>query len=397
MGINKKILTVNAGSSSIKLDVFELSADDFTRILHVAVTGIGQTDAKLEYKLLGGDDTSVVLQGSDFDTAMHALEIFLDQNVPKDSLYAIGHRVVHGGPHYTQPNLVTKQLLDDLESIAPFDPEHTPAAIELMKRFEGLYPNVEQVACFDTAFFHELPRVSQLLPIPRRYEAKGLRRYGFHGLSYQYVQSAFASEAGDKAMLGRVIFAHLGSGASLTATLNGQPIDTTMGFSPTSGIIMSSRTGDIDAGLVGYLLQVEGLPVTAFTHMINYESGLVGVSELSADMYTLLQNEETNPQAADAVALFIHDVQKAVGALATTIGGLDSLVFTGGIGEQSSILRKRICEPFGYLGLQIDDELNDQHALCISSNTSAVGVHVIATDEARVIAEAVIGTSSTNT
>ena len=251
------------------------------------------------------------------------------------------------------------------------------------------YPNIPQVACFDTAFFHDLPRVAQILSLPRKYESAGLRRYGFHGLSYSYLQSAFTSLAGTGAVNGRVIYAHLGSGASLAATLNGKPVDTTMSLTPASGIMMSSRSGDLDPGVFGFL-ERRGVNTDQFTHMVNHESGLLGVSELSADMQTLLEHETDNVKAKEAVSLFVYQIKKSIAALSATIGGLDSLIFAGGIGEQSPIIRSRVCQGLDYLGIEIDETKNQGNSQLISSNNSRVGVHVIPTDEAQIICQQVL-------
>lgn len=389
MGAKINIVTVNAGSSSIKIDVFSVINNEPTRVLHADVSGIEQTTAELTV-ISGFDEKEVsILPESTFDAAVSALQSIITENIDSSSVTAVGHRVVHGGPHYSEPTRITEQLLQDLESIATFDPEHTPASLELMRRMIIMYPGADQVACFDTAFFHNMPEVAQRIALPRQYEAKGIRRYGFHGLSYTYVQKEFAKIAGPAAKNGRVIYAHLGSGASLAATMQGKAIDTTMGFSPASGLVMSSRVGDIDAGLVGYLLKTEELAADQFMHLINFESGLKGVSELSADMYTLLQHESTNRHAADAVDLFVYHVRKSIGALVAALGGLDSLVFTGGIGERSAPLRARICADFDYLGLALDTSANEKSEQLISSDDSRVGVHVISTNEALIIAESV--------
>lgn len=242
------------------------------------------------------------------------------------------------------------------------------------------------MACFDTAFFRDLPRVAKIIPIPKKYYEIGVRRYGFHGLSYTSLLSTFRDKAGETAANGRVILAHLGSGVSVTATRLGKPVDTTMGFSPASGIAMSTRSGDLDPTIFSFLHRQNNMSADEFDHMVNFESGLLGVSGVTGDMHSLLSLEEQNRDAAMAIELFVRDVKKSIGALATTLGGVDSLLFSGGIGEQSAVLRARICQGLEYMGIEISEVANERHSFLISAEHSRVGVHVIPTDEARVIA-----------
>ncbi len=262
------------------------------------------------------------------------------------SVKAVGHRVVHGMAH-SEPERVTPELLDELHRITPFDPEHLPLEIELIEAFRKRHPTLPQVACFDTAFHRTMPRVASLLAIPRRYEAAGVRRYGFHGLSYQFLMEELARLGDPAATKGRVVLAHLGNGASLAAVRDGKSIDTSMGFTPTSGLVMSSRSGDLDPGLVSYLARTEQMNATQFQEMVNHESGLLGVSEISSDMQDLLRRETLDVRAAEAVALFCYQAKKWIGAFAAALGGLDTLVFAGGIGENAPSVRARICEALG--------------------------------------------------
>jgi acetate kinase len=328
---------------------------------------------------------------SDQPAAANVLLKWLITVMPGRKVDAIGHRIVHGGPNFAKAHLINNELFQELEAFESLDPEHAPFALDLIDTFRSSLPDMPQVACFDTAFFHELPRMAQLVPLPRRFEADGLRRYGFHGLSYSYLQTTFRGMVGD-AVNGRVIYAHLGSGASLTATKKSKPIDTTMGFTTASGLPMSTRSGDIDPGIIGFLSSQYDMSVEEYQHMINFESGLLGISDLSNDMYTLLQAELSDQQAKEAVAYFVYQVKKSIGALATTLGGLDSLVFSGGIGEQSAVLRKRICEGLDFLGVKLDNARNQQHADLISGPESKVGVHVIQTNEAIEIARQTLQT-----
>jgi acetate kinase len=245
------------------------------------------------------------------------------------------------------------------------------------------------VACFDTAFHHNLPRVSQLLPIPRRYESQGVRRYGFHGLSYEFLMGELARQAGPQAAQGRVILAHLGNGASLAAVYEGKSMDTSMGFTPAAGIPMSTRSGDLDPGLVWYLERTEKLTAKKFNEMINFQSGLIGISETSSDMHDLLVRETEDVRAAEAVAFFCYQVKKWIGAFAAALGGLDTLVFAGGIGENAPVVRARICDGLGFLGIDLEEKRNTASAAVISTESSRVAVRVIHTDEEWMIAKTV--------
>jgi acetate kinase len=245
------------------------------------------------------------------------------------------------------------------------------------------------VACFDTAFHHDLPAVARLLPIPRRLEAQGVRRYGFHGLSYAFLMGELARLAGPKAAQGRVILAHLGNGASLSAVHQGKSIDTSMSFTPTAGVPMSTRSGDLDPGLIWYLARTEKMSAKEFNKMVNFESGLLGMSETSSDMHDLLDCETQDVRANDAVALFCYQVKKWIGAFAAALGGLDALVFAGGIGEKAPVVRARICDGLGFLGIELEEKLNAVNAGVISTDGSRVTVRVIHTDEEWMIAQTV--------
>jgi len=288
---------------------------------------------------------------------------------------------------HTAPERVTKELLDELKSIIPFDPEHMPREIELIEALQRRYRQLPQVVCFDTAFHRSMPRVATQLPIPRRYAAKGVQRYGFHGLSYTFLMLELARLADPAAAQGRVILAHLGSGASLAAVRDGRCIDTSMGFTPAAGLVMGTRSGDLDPGLMGYLALTDSMNAMQFQALVNHESGLLGISETSADVRDLLAREPDDPRAAEALALFCYQAKKWIGSFAAVLGGVDTLVFAGGIGENAAPVRKRICEGLNFLGIEIDDDANRRHAPCISTGTgSSVTVRVIRTDEESVIA-----------
>ena len=289
-----------------------------------------------------------------------------------------------------QPQRINAEMVAELHRLDPFDPEHLPEEILLTEAFHHRFPDLPQVACFDTAFHHDLPRVAQLLPIPRRYEAKGVRRYGFHGLSYAFLMGELARLGGDEAARGRVILAHLGNGASLAAVRNGKSVDTSMSFTPAAGVPMSTRSGDLDPGLLWYLARTEKMSAKQFNEMVNFKSGLLGVSETSSDMHDLLACEAQDVRAAEAVALFCYQVKKCIGGYAAALGGLDTLVFAGGIGENSSTVRARICDGLGFLGIELDQERNAKHEPWISSGTGRVKVRVIRTDEELMIAKSVM-------
>jgi acetate kinase len=304
-------------------------------------------------------------------------------------LAAVGHRVVHGGPNYFEPCLVTEAMVRELERLSPFDPEHLPEEILLTGAFFRRFPGLPQVACFDTAFHHDLPLVARLLPIPRRYAAQGVRRYGFHGLSYAFLMRELERLDGKAAALGRVVLAHLGNGASLAAVHGGKSIDTSMGLTPSAGLPMGTRSGDLDPGLPLYLSRVDGVDAKGFNSMVNFESGLLGMSETSSDMRVLLEAEAKDPRAAESVAVFCYQAKKWIGAFAAAMGGIDTLVFAGGIGENAAPVRARICGGLEFLGIDVDPERNLAKEGLISAPDGRVKVRVIKTDEELMIARLV--------
>ncbi|MHB8623990.1 MAG: acetate/propionate family kinase [Sulfuricaulis sp.] len=384
-----RLLTINGGSSSIKFGLFEAGKSP-RRILEGRIERIGLPQASLQVKGLSPDDNfSRPVSAPDHTVAVSALMDWIVERRGRDALIAVGHRVVHGGPKYTQSQRITAEMVEELHRLSPFDPEHLPEEILLTEAFHQRFPDLPQVACFDTSFHHGLPRVARLLPIPRRYEAQGVRRYGFHGLSYTFLMEELARLAGADTARGRVILAHLGNGASLAAVHKGQPVDTSMGFTPAAGIPMSARSGDLDPGLVWYLARTEGFDAKRFNEMVNFQSGLLGVSETSSDMRDLLERETSDVRAAEAVALFCYQVKKWIGAFAAALGGLDSLVFAGGIGENAPAIRARVCEGLEYIGIDLDDKRNQANADTISVDTGRVTVRVIHTDEECMIAKTV--------
>ena len=383
------ILTVNGGSSSIKFALFE-AGDSLRRILEGEIERIGLPEATWWVKGLNqADNFSRPMKAPDHAAAVGVLMDWIEKRGGRDALTAVGHRVVHGGPKYSQPERITSKIVEELHQLSAFDPDHLPEEILLTEAFHRRFPDLPQVACFDTAFHHDLPRVAQLLPIPRRYEAQGVRRYGFHGLSYAYLMKELARLAGTEAAQGRVILAHLGNGASLAAVHRGKSVDTSMSFTPTAGVPMSTRTGDLDPGLVWYLACTEHLDAQGFNGMVNSQSGLLGVSETSSDMRDLLEREAHDVRAAEAIALFCYQVKKWIGAFAAALGGLDTLVFAAGIGENAPTIRARICDGLGFLGIELDEKRNAANEGLISAATSRVPVRVIRTDEEYMIAETV--------
>ena len=314
-----------------------------------------------------------------FDGVMRAIA----QYTLPEALVAVAHRIVSGGPKYPETARIDDAMLGVLHERASLDPDHLPAEIALVEVFRTRLPSVPQIACFDTSFFKDLPRVAQMLPIPRKYFDAGVRRYGFHGLSYAHILKAISREHGPEAANGRIVMAHLGSGASLAAVHQGKPVDTTMGFTPTSGIPMSTRSGDIDPGLVEYLGMTEKMDSAGFNEMANKKSGLLGVS----DMFYLLEHEAFDPRCVDAVTLFCYEVKKRIGALAAAMGGLDMLVFTGGMGEIAPRIRRRVCEGLEFLGIILDPERNEAQADIISFIGNHVPVLVIRSDEESTMAD----------
>jgi acetate kinase len=386
---NARILTINGGSSSIKFALFE-AGNSLRRILEGGIERIGLPKATFRVKGLNAtDDLSRSVTALDHTQAVGALMDWIEEGSVRDALTAVGHRVVHGGPAYSEPQRVTAEMVEDLHRLSPFDPEHLPEEILLTEAFHRRFPDVPQVACFDTAFHHDLPRVARLLPIPRRYEAQGVRRYGFHGLSYSYLMEELARLAGAEAAQGRVILAHLGNGASLAAVRHGKSVDTSMSFTPTAGVLMSTRSGDLDPGLLWYLARTEGLDARRFNEMVNFESGLLGISESSSDMRDLLDRETQDVRAAEAVEVFCYQVKKWVGSFAAALGGVETLVFAGGIGENAPPVRARICEGLGFIGIALDAKRNAGNESVISGAASRVAIRVIRTDEEYMIARTV--------
>lgn len=376
------ILAVNAGSSSLKVTAFGADGE-LRRYAAAAVERIGITGSRLS---LSSEDRRTVesLEVADFPSALRLALAALGKSLAfAIAPRAIGHRIVHGGADHRLPMPITPALLADLGRLSSVDPTHTPQALALIDALTQSHPDVAQFACFDTGFHRTMPRVAQLYPLPRTTWTAGIRRYGFHGLSCEYVLTALR-EADPNAADSRLLIAHLGNGASITAVHHGISVDTTMGFSPTGGLMMGTRSGDLDPGVVTYLART-GYTADALQDLVTEHAGLLGVSGVSSDMEELL-NRTDSPEAREAIALYCYVARKHVGSLAAALQGLDTLVFTGGIGEHAPAIRAGICGGLEFLGMQIDPGRNATNGPIISSRDSRVTVRVMQTDEDLVIA-----------
>lgn len=386
---SRTILAVNAGSSTIKFALFD-AAPEPQRALEGCVDGIGSGRGSFSCQGVNPIDTFARhFAIPERFNAAHVLMDWLGERLDPASLAAIGHRVVHGGPGYSQTQALTVAMRDDLHRLSALDPEHLPLELLMIDTLHLRFPSVLQVACFDTAFHHAMPRVARIVPIPRRYEAHGVRRYGFHGLSCAYLVDELARLAGPGVAAGRVILTHLGNGSSVTAVRDGKSVDTSMGLTPAGGLPMATRSGDVDPGLAWYLSRTEQMTPAKFNHMTNHESGLLGISETSCDMRVLLAAQEEDERAAEAVAVFCYQARKTICAMAAALEGVDTLVFSGGTGEHSAEVRARICEGLAFMGIRLDPARNAQNAPVISADGSTVSVRVIHTDEQRMIAQEV--------
>jgi acetate kinase len=379
------ILTINSGSSSLKVGLHEIG-DTERQVLVAQVDRIGRADSTIE--IINTDGTTRLYEQRaipDQNAALRHIFNILDERGYIRNLHALGHRVVHGGRDYHEPQLITLALIDALTALVPLDPDHLPQALHDIETARQFFPKLPQVACFDTAFHRTLPRIAQMYALPRHFYDEGVQRYGFHGLSYEYVVQQLRALNGGT-IESRVIIAHLGNGASMAALRDGQSIDTSMGFTPVAGLVMGMRSGDLDPGVLLYLQQTCGMSTIEINDLINRQSGLLGMSEMSSDMRDLLAREATDTRAADAIALFCYQARKYIGAYVAVLEGLDALVFTGGIGEHAAPIRARICTNFEYLGLELDPQRNAANAAVISTDASRVVVRAIPTDEDLMIA-----------
>jgi acetate kinase len=372
--MEQTILSLNGGSSSLKFAVYRLSGTAEERMFSGAVEAIGQPSGKAW--LRGGDKALQEETGKfpDHTAAMKKMFAGLrEQGVEK--LAAAGHRIVHGGPKFTAPQLIDARLKQALKELIPFAPLHLPSQIAMIEAVEAHFPDLPQVACFDTAFHSRMPEEAQRFALPQRFWEQGIRRYGFHGLSYEYVIGKLGGKLGRRA-----IIAHLGNGASMVALKDGLPMDTSMGMTPTGGFMMGTRSGDLDPGVLIHLLKT-GYSAEQLEELVDHEAGLLGVSGHTSDMKALLQKSQTDSAAHMAVKMFAYQVRKFIGAYAAVLNGLDTLVFTGGIGERAADVRGKICSGLGYLGVALETQANAQNAEVISLPNSQCAVRVVQTDE----------------
>lgn len=382
--MDRSLLVLNAGSSSIKFAVYtDTDVYDLTPLWRGKVEAIGSVDARLIAQGHGGGRIERVIKAPIHEEALSALLAWLDDEFAGIPLHAAGHRVVHGGINFSAPVVVTSETLRELQALCPLAPLHQPHNLRGIEALAMLRPQLPQVACFDTAFHRSMPEVAQTFALPRQITAAGVRRYGFHGLSYAYIADTLPEFLGEMAD-GRVVVAHLGNGASLCAMDRRASIATTMSFSPLDGIPMATRSGALDPGAVLYLQQTMGMDVDEVAQLLNFEAGLLGVSGISGDMRQLLASAE--PDAREAVELFVYHVIRAIGSLAAALGGIDALVFTAGIGENAAAIREKVCAGCAWLGIAIDPEANARNGPCISRTGSPVSAWVIPTDEEIMIA-----------
>ncbi len=382
------LLTINGGSSSIKFALYEIEGS-LKQLFYGEVEKIGTKSATLNFiDVINNKTNTINIHTDDYDESVNHLIDWLELQDGFTSVKAIGHRIVHGMQH-TAPVKITAKLLDELKQIVPYDPEHLPGEIKLIEIFTKRYPAWVQVACFDTAFHTAMPVVAKLLPIPRKYFDIGIRRYGFHGLSYTYLMQEIERIAGKKTTNEKIILAHLGNGASLAAIKNGKCIDTSMGFTPTAGLVMGTRTGDLDPGVAWYLMQVEKFTPQQFNHLVNHESGLLGISATTSDMREIIKNKNNDTRAAETFDLFCYQTKKFIGAYAAALEGLDTLVFSGGIGENSPEVRSQVCGGLDFLGIELDEIKNRNNETIISLASSKVTVRVMQTNEQLMIARLV--------
>src|SRR5919112_1215520 len=384
----RRLLTINTGSSSLKAALYKPREDATETLeLRAEASRIGGRGGGL--RLADARGETLDERRNDLPDHIAALEALLsrlpDRGLDRDDLAAVGHRIVHGGVRHREPQRVAPELVADLRALVPIDPNHLPQAIAAIEAVGRAYPAVPQVACFDTAFHGRMPRVARLYALPRRLAEEGIIRYGFHGLSYEYVMEELRRLETEVAA-GRIVVAHLGNGASMAAVRGGVGVETTMGFTPTGGLVMGTRSGDLDPSVPLYLFEERGLSPTEVNDLLNKQAGLLGVSGTSADMRDLLDREPEDGRAAEAVALFCYQAKKFLGALAAALGGLDALVFTGGIGEQAAPVRGRVCERLEFLGIRLDADRNAAHAPVISSDAAAVRILIVPTDEDLMVA-----------
>lgn len=376
--VNLNILALNGGSSSLKFALYEISSNP-KKIVSGQIKRIGLDGTEFTAtNHTSNKKDNIQMDDSDFKEVIVFFINWLQKQNEFGNMIAIGHRIVHGMEH-TQAEIIDDKLLNELGQISKYDPDHLPAEIEMVRLFKKQFPELMQVACFDTAFHTTIPPVAKMFAIPKKYFDEGIQRYGFHGISYSYLMEELKKKSAKEAK-GKIILAHLGNGASIAAVKDGKCIDTSMGFTPAAGIVMSTRSGDLDPGIAWYLMQ-KGITEKQFNDLINHQSGLLGISAISSDMKDLLQQEKENKNAALAIEIFCYQIKKYIGGYASALGGLGTLIFTGGIGENSAAIRSRICKGLQFLGIELDGAKNDKNEVLISKNKSRVKVYVIPTNE----------------
>ena len=380
---NENMLVINGGSSSIKFALYSLDENP-KRIFSGQIKRIGLSGPEFTVINNSQKKNEIIIAAKNFNEAAEILIEWLKKQKEFELTKCIGHRIVHGMKH-TQAEIIDDALLNELDKISNYDPDHLPAEIEMVRLFKSHFPDLLQVACFDTAFHTGIPAVAKTFAIPKNLTEEGIQRYGFHGISYSYLMQEIKKQ-NEAVANGKIILAHLGNGASLAAVKAGKCIDTSMGFTPAGGIPMSTRSGDLDPGVAWYLMQ-KGMDAKQFNNLINHQSGLLGISGISADMQTLLGLEKENKDAALAVEIFCYQIKKFIGAYSAVLGGLETLVFSGGIGENSPAIRSRICNDLGYLNLHLNKEKNNKNEWQISNEESKIKVYVIPTNEELMITE----------
>jgi acetate kinase len=388
---NSNILTINGGSSSIRFALYDIT-NNLQNIFLGKIDRVGMDNSQMTVTFDNSNEKKNldIANIHNFKDAADFLIRWLEKQEGFNEVRCIGHRIVYGIQH-SGPEIIDGDLLEELQQITEYDMDHLPAEIEMIKLFKKHYPSLLQVACFDTSFHITMPRLAKILPIPRRFDEAGIHRYGFHGLSYSYLMEELKNKTGNNLVNEKIILAHLGNGASLAAGKEGKSMDTSMGFTPTGGIMMGTRCGDIDPGVAWYIMQSEKMSVSQFNKLINHESGLLGVSEISSDMQELLAKEDSDIRAAETIGLFCYQAKKWIGAFTAALSGLDTLVFSGGIGENAPIVRSRICEGLQYIGIELDEVQNKNSAFQISTANSKVNVYVIPTNEELMIAKITAG------
>ena len=380
---NSNILVINGGSSSIKFALYRMGKN-LNKIFSGQIKRIGLSNTEFTVSSNIQEKNEIVIDAENFKEAAEVLLEWLKNQKDFRQTKCIGHRMVHGMKH-TQAAIIDDNLLKELNHISDYDPEHLPAEIEIVRLFKKHFPSLMQVALFDTAFHTTIPAVAKTFAIPKSYYDQGIQRYGFHGISYSYLMQELKKQHATDTN-GKIILAHLGNGASLAAVKGGNCIDTSMGFTPAGGIPMSTRSGDLDPGIAWYLMK-KGMDAKDFNELINRQSGLLGISGFSSDMQDLLLHAKQNRDAALAIDIFCYQIKKYIGAYAAVLGGLDTVVFSGGIGEHSPGIRSKICDNLEFLGIELDEIKNMNNGAVIATENSKVKVHVIPTDEEEMIAK----------